>query len=105
MIIRHWTYRAKIEQAQKFEEFEKGIALPMIQAQPGCQRVELFRLKTDVQPTDKTVAQYLLISHWESSVALQTALASKEYQNEIALFLSQEFGESGNGTISHYDLL
>ena len=101
MVIRLWMYKTAAENADRFEEFESKVGLEMMLSQPGCQSAELFRMLPD-QKNEPGIAEYSIISRWESWQLLETAFNSKNWLDEVALFLAQGFGE-GNGIIKHYE--
>jgi quinol monooxygenase YgiN len=101
MIIRFWTYQVKQTDADRFEDFERREGIPMMQQQVGCQGVEMFcRLS---EGSEGETLEYRLLSRWENMELLQTALTSQSWQDEVQLFLAQDFGE-GNGTIVNYEV-
>lgn len=81
----------------RFEDFEKREGIPMMQNQVGCQGVEMF-----CRLSEGETLEYSLLSRWENMELLQAALTSQSWQDEVQLFLAQDFGE-GNGTIVHYE--
>jgi hypothetical protein len=101
MVIRQWIFTTAAENAERFEAFEYKYGLPMVQGQLGCLRVEFFCRRPEENSNDSLV-EYTMISAWESWKKLQTALQSQSWREEVALFLTQGFGE-GNGTVSHFD--
>jgi len=100
MVIRSWTYQTAAHNATRFEEFEYEYGLPMMNGQRGCLEVKFYRRCPEESNTE--IAEYSMISKWASWELLQAALDSKSWCDEVALFLSQNFGE-GNGVIKHYD--
>lgn len=107
MIIRLWTYKVERTKTQKFEEFERQFGVPMVQNQAGCLGVEFFRstsISDDGDLDNNAQVEYVMISRWESKDNLELALASQEWRDEIALFLSQQFGEQ-NGVLRHFELI
>lgn len=100
MIFRIWKYRLPAVDATRFEQFEHENGLPMVR-QAGCLQVDFMRRRPE--PGDEPgMIEYVMVSAWENWQQLETALNSKLWQDEVALFLSQGFGE-GNGEIGHYD--
>ncbi|HEX2915098.1 MAG TPA: antibiotic biosynthesis monooxygenase family protein [Chloroflexia bacterium] len=103
MIIRLWIYRTLVEHAERFEEFERRVGLPMVKGQPGCLSVELLRLRPTTGDDQKEV-EYNMLSRWESAEAMLTARNSQAWKDEVALFIAQGFGE-GNGETKHFEQL
>src|SRR4051812_37665134 len=95
MLIRIWNYQTAIENVPALEKFEQNFGLPMIIGTPGCLSVELIR-RIFPEVEDPNIAEYCMISRWETRELLETALASNTWKEMIKLFLSQGFGE-GNG--------
>jgi heme-degrading monooxygenase HmoA len=98
MFVRIWTFSPRPENAARYEEFARQVAMPMVRNQPGCLGVELFRRSDGA--TGK--AEYVMISRWESREILQAALNSTAWKEEVQLFLEQDFGGE-NGSAQHYD--
>ena len=103
MLTRIWNYQTALENVPAFERFEQNFGLPMISGQPGCLGVELIRKRPEGGKKPE-VAEYCMISRWESYELLQTALASSVWRDEIELFLAQGFGE-GNGITYVYQMV
>lgn len=101
MVVRLWIYKTAVVNATRFEKFEQAVGVPMMLSQKGCLGVELMRLRTEASD-EQGLAEYTIISRWQSWELLQAALQSSDWQDEVGVFLAQGFGE-GNGTIKHYD--
>jgi heme-degrading monooxygenase HmoA len=101
MIIRQWIFKTAIENAARFEEFERKEGLPMVSSQAGCVSVELIRRRAE---ESSELAEYSMLSRWESWEHVQNALNSTSWKEEVALFLTQGFGVA-NGSVAHYEVL
>lgn len=103
MLTRIWNFQTAVKNVPAFERFEQNFGLPMIIGMPGCLGVELIRRRSP-EGKDPGMAEYCMISRWESIELLQTALASTTWKEEIELFLAQKFGD-GNGYTVVYDVV
>jgi quinol monooxygenase YgiN len=101
MIIRQWIFKTAKENAARFEEFQLGVAIPMVTAQAGCVAVDVMRRKPE---ENGELAEYCMISRWESWEHVQNALNSTSWKEEVALFLTQGFG-GANGSVAHYEVI
>lgn len=78
MLIRVFTARLKPSQRAAYERLVRGVAMPLMLAQPGCLTVHIGTPKSG-HPQD-----FVLVSVWEDQRALQ-AFVGEEWQKAIIL--------------------